>query len=608
LSAAIRLSSNFASNIGAPREEGEQYAIEHFLESLIYILENPLPARKNPDITPEELERLEKIALARKIYRETGNIRQAARAVNTHHIIVKEWVEDIEYVDPDIEIARKIYRETGNINKAAKAVGRSWQIVKKWVEDIEGFDPRIEKARSVYQKTGSIRQAAKATNASRKTVKKWIEDIKYVDPRIAKARKIYQKTGKLLETARTVGARFEAVKEWVEDIDYVDPRIVEARRIYHETGNLKKAAEAVNVSIPTVKRWFKEFGFGHGWTEDPRRIKPWRKNPRRLRYYRKNISDEELEIVKQQALLGDSEARLKLAEILSTDEARREFLAKDLYGWRRYQEWYRENLDALLDIDTSYGFAEGSSPPPEWIPTEPLIGWTPHKFSDKIVDILSLKQVVDLFYFAETVAYHDIPKWVSEQFFEIYPYLREAHKYRKNISDENLEHLKQKAKMGDSEAIQEMLEIGIPLYKHDCKICKYLGSIFGGRVFGREMYYDFYICKPLLTPEGRIIARHGDQFNVAHSYLQTIPMEGPGPIFSMPTFLLDYLCSHQMAAQVTSVHYFAGEPYSIEKSEIMCEAAKRFGLLTKKEPECRCSRPGQDCDAPVCFYADEGEF
>ena len=81
---------------------------------------------------PDDLETLERIAKARRVYQETGSLPEAVKAVGSHYPRVRQWVEDLIIEDPRIKQARIIYQETGNIRKTAEALNANWHAVRKW--------------------------------------------------------------------------------------------------------------------------------------------------------------------------------------------------------------------------------------------------------------------------------------------------------------------------------------------------------------------------------------------------------------------------------------------------------------------------------------------
>jgi len=190
--------------------------------------------RRNPD----DLERLEKIAEARKLYKKTGSLRRTAKLLGSDRRTIKPLIADLipePILDPRIEQARELFAEIGNYAEVGRRLGISRTTARKWTIGVEFIDPRIQLARSFYSETGSLTKTRKLLDAhiigshcgvggvaGEETIKKWVEDLRpkalTVDPRITQARQIYRETGRMMEAARKVGVRNRMVREWVADL------------------------------------------------------------------------------------------------------------------------------------------------------------------------------------------------------------------------------------------------------------------------------------------------------------------------------------------------------------------------------------------------------
>jgi len=273
---------------------GQIKAKQWLIEEGLYPPKKRFLRRRNPkDISPEDLEELEKIATVRRIYRETNcNESETMRRLRAMGMSASRktmgWVEDIQCIDPRIAEARRIYKETcsrSETMRRLRAMGMSAGkiAIKKWVEGIQCIDPRIAEARRIYKETNcNLRQTlhqlrAMGMSAGIKTIKKWVEGIQCIDPRIEAAQRIYQETnGNIDETIRQLramgrGAARETIKKWVkgmprylrrrnpkdispEDLEKLET-IYKAREMRSQGQSVKSIAEYYDVAWDTANSW-----------------------------------------------------------------------------------------------------------------------------------------------------------------------------------------------------------------------------------------------------------------------------------------------------------------------------------------------------------------
>jgi len=212
--------------------------------------------RRNPD----DLERLEQITEARRIYKETGSIKETALRVGRYPLLIKKWVSDLEYVDPRIVEARKLYQQGVSLNEIIRRLHTGARQIKEWIADlIPEVDPRIAEARKLYQQGVSLNEMKRRLRTGRLSIKKWIADLipeKGVDPRIQEARKLYRQGVSIIEISRRLRAHNVTVKKWIVDVEQdVDPRIQEARELYQEGLNLRKISSHLRAGTINVKKW-----------------------------------------------------------------------------------------------------------------------------------------------------------------------------------------------------------------------------------------------------------------------------------------------------------------------------------------------------------------
>jgi len=217
--------------------------------------------RRNPD----DLERLEKIAEATSIYRETRHIGETAKQMGVHRVTIRRWLKEIiKEEDPRAEQARKLYETKKNFNEIARQLKAHPAVVRKWIGSLavkkEKVDPRREEARRFFLETGDVRATAKKVGVSWPTAKKWTLDLEWQDPKIAQTRKIFKETLNISETARQVGVGRPQVRKWVDDLWDLRSKkklakIKQAKKLYAETGNVSLISRELEVDDSTIMTW-----------------------------------------------------------------------------------------------------------------------------------------------------------------------------------------------------------------------------------------------------------------------------------------------------------------------------------------------------------------
>jgi len=276
--------------------------------------------RRNPD----DLETLEKIAEARKIYREGVSINEIAHRVRAHKKTINKWIADLKpEVDPRIEQARKLYQQGVSISEISRRLRADRKNVKKWIEDIDlPVDSRIEEARRLYQEGVKISEISRRLPAARQTIKKWIADlIPEEDPRIEEARRLYQEEDvNKSEISRRLRTHPRSIRKWVADlIKPVDPRIEQAKELYRQGVYKIQIIKLLRVSRPLLNIWLAD-------------LLPQKRNLRR-----RNPDDlERLEkIAKARRLYQEGVSRLQIKKQLHVD-------------WKTLTKWL---ADLVPDVD-----------------------------------------------------------------------------------------------------------------------------------------------------------------------------------------------------------------------------------------------------------------
>lgn len=273
--------------------------------------------RRNPDVrSDEDLEYLEKVVAARRIYQETKNLAETARQVGVSTATVRRWVVGLAKEESDLKIkqvreyfrktgnvtktaqhfginyrkilkwvadiraefaklkseerlkkrqqARQIYLETGNLTETVRRVGQNFSVIKGWVSDLIPDKPSEDElkthARELYLKIRNIKKVAKQLGVGLKKVSGWVDDlIRYgrdPDPQLVQeARRLYALLGSTRKVAQQMGIKRGHVVKWVKDIDREALRRQEARKIYQETGNISKTAKRLGSNFTTIKKW-----------------------------------------------------------------------------------------------------------------------------------------------------------------------------------------------------------------------------------------------------------------------------------------------------------------------------------------------------------------
>jgi len=198
---------------------------------------------------PDDLERLEKIAEAREIYRETDSIAETARRVGAPWGVVKKWVVDL--IPEKLDRYASLYEQGFTDKQIAEQLSVTTAAVKSW-RRIRSLKPnqdliksrhrrqRIVKARKIYEEVKNFSKTAKRVGVSPETIKSWVKDLIPDEPekptlqeRIAKAQEIYLKTGSIKETEQRVGADRRRVRSWLGDlVPKKETRIQQVREIY----------------------------------------------------------------------------------------------------------------------------------------------------------------------------------------------------------------------------------------------------------------------------------------------------------------------------------------------------------------------------------------
>lgn len=239
--------------------------------------------RRNPD----DLERLEKIVEARKLYKETGSIRQAVVGTNTNFYTVTEWLKGLGTVekpkDPRYEEVRRVFLETQNYSETARRTGVHKRTVRKWVADLVsspvGRYSQTQKERVLKLCKDldlSYTEMSRLSGVSRTIVSKICRDANIrkkqlkseregrIIPGLQEAKLLHQQGVRMPEIARRLSIKPVTVRSWKrkgwlrrrnpDDLETLE-KIAKARRLYQEGVSFREIARRIDVSGHTVRRW-----------------------------------------------------------------------------------------------------------------------------------------------------------------------------------------------------------------------------------------------------------------------------------------------------------------------------------------------------------------
>ena len=217
--------------------------------------------RRNPD-----LETLEKIAEARKLYRNKVSLSEIVRRLRSDFRTIKGWVKGITPIDdPRRAEARKLYQEGVGLKKIAKQLQAGLSNIKRWVGDLipdkPDVDPRRAEARKLYQDGVSIKKISRQLRTYHARAQEWVKDL--IPDRRAVARQLYLEGLRIAEIRRHLKTlpggekpAFPTIQKWIEDLEPPeDPRIQQARELYQDGIKTYKIRDILGVSHSVLKRW-----------------------------------------------------------------------------------------------------------------------------------------------------------------------------------------------------------------------------------------------------------------------------------------------------------------------------------------------------------------
>lgn len=220
--------------------------------------------RRNPaddwGRNPDDLEQLELIIKARRLYQKLGNVTEVSRKLNIRWPLINYWTKDLQEQDVKIIQARLMREEGRSVKSIAEYFGVAWDTANKWLQNIPYTDPRRELARQLRQSRTSISEIARRLKASTRKIRSWITNIDITDPKIEAVRHLRRQGFSLNQISRETGVSFRVVRRWVEDIEpgqRVIPQHEKAKQL-HETGkSYDEIAVIMNKPKTTVYRWIK---------------------------------------------------------------------------------------------------------------------------------------------------------------------------------------------------------------------------------------------------------------------------------------------------------------------------------------------------------------
>lgn len=176
--------------------------------------------RRNPD----DLERLEKMAQAREMYRTSPIVSHIAKSLGVHESTARRWVEDLilerkQGQEKFRQRAIELYKIHKSTVKVGEIIGFSqattWELIKDFLKQRDK-QLRIE-ARELYLENRNISAIVRQLGVSAPTLRKWLDDLIGVDPRIEQAKKLIAEgaVSTKTEIAEQVGASRAAISRWV---------------------------------------------------------------------------------------------------------------------------------------------------------------------------------------------------------------------------------------------------------------------------------------------------------------------------------------------------------------------------------------------------------
>jgi len=225
--------------------------------------------RRNPD----DLETLEKIAEARRLYQQGVNRYQIGKKLRVDRLTLNKWLEDLMPEKPDVDLrrqqARELYQQGASKNQIMKQFRVGDSLLNIWLEDLipekPDVDPRRHQARELYQQGMSKNQIIKQFRVSGPLLNIWLADLPYKKrllrrrnpddlerlEKIVEAIELYKIHKSIPKVAQILGAGQTTIHRWIKHL--IIPYSEELKR---------KVCEEYNKKQLDVKTIAKKYGIG----------------------------------------------------------------------------------------------------------------------------------------------------------------------------------------------------------------------------------------------------------------------------------------------------------------------------------------------------------